>query len=127
MLHFRWANDRRDKFLHFGIVGQVRFQLKDVVKRANSAHLCAIASLQQMRRMSQHSSFSQEVGVLRSLLPTSLFEHLSMGQARHPSTQQDDTLCVIRALVPTFAVQPPHVCHRLETGLSPLARTCSRT
>ena len=35
-----------------------------------------------------------------------------MGQARNPSTQRDHTLCVIRALVPTVAVQPPHVCHR---------------
>ena len=36
---------------------------------------------------------SQGVGVLRSLVPTSLFECMSMGQARNPSTQRDHTLC----------------------------------
>ena len=34
---------------------------------------------------------SQGVGVVRSLLPTSLFEHLSMGQAVNPPTQRDHT------------------------------------
>ena len=32
---------------------------------------------------------------------------------------------MVRALTPTLAVQPPHVCHRPEAGLSSLARTCS--
>ena len=41
----------------------------------------------------------------------------SMGQARNPSTQRDHTLCVIRALVPTVAVQP-HVCHRRDWAVS---------
>ena len=40
------------------------------------------------------------VGVLRSLLPTSSFEHVSMGQAIHPSTQQDQR--AVRALMPTL-------------------------
>ena len=62
---------------------------------------------------------SQGVGVLRSLLPASLFEHLSMGQACNSSTQRDHTLCVSRALMPTLAVHPPHVCHRQEPGQSP--------
>ena len=61
---------------------------------------------------------TQGIGVLRSLSPTSLSEHLSMGQARNPPTQ-GTTLSVIRALVPTLAVHPPHVCHRRETGQSP--------
>ena len=69
---------------------------------------------------------SQGVGVLRSLLPTSLFEHLSMGQVVHPPTQ-GTTLNEVRALTPPLPVQPPHVCHRQETGQSPQARTCSRT
>ena len=56
-------------------------------------------------------SHSQVVGVLLSLLPTSLFEHLSMGQGRNPPTLET-TLCVSRALMPTLAVLPPHVCHR---------------
>ena len=56
-------------------------------------------------------SHSQGVGVLLSLLPASLFEHLSMGQARNPPTLAT-TLCVSRDLMPTLAVQPPHVCHR---------------
>ena len=54
---------------------------------------------------------TQRVGVSRSLLPTSLFGHLSMGQARNPPTL-GTTLCVSRALMPTLAVKPPHVCHR---------------
>ena len=44
-----------------------------------------------------------------------------------PSTDtMDHTLCVVRALVPTLAVQPPHVCHRRATGQSPWARACSK-
>ena len=54
---------------------------------------------------------TQGVGVSHSLLPASLFEHMSMGQARNPPTL-GTTLCVSRALMPTLAVQPPHVCHR---------------
>ena len=41
-----------------------------------------------MRRVSEHFPFSQAVGVLRSLLTASLFEHPSMGQARNPPTQR---------------------------------------
>ena len=33
----------------------------------------------------------------------------------------------VRALMPTLASSPPHVCHRQGTGLSPQARKCSRT
>ena len=44
-----------------------------------------------------------------------------------PTDAKDHTLCVVRALMPTSAALPPHVCHRQETGLSPLARTCSKT
>ena len=67
------------------------------------------------------------VGVLRSLLPTSMFRapidepgfpHLDM---------RDHTGCAVRALMPTLASSPPHVCHRQGTGLSPMTRTCSRT
>ena len=54
---------------------------------------------------------TQGVGVSHSLLPASLFEHMSMSQARNPPTL-GTTLCVSRALMPTLAVQPPHVCHR---------------
>ena len=68
----------------------------------------------------------KEVGVIRSLLPTPLFEHMSMGQAR-PTDTLDHTVCAIRALMPTLVVQVPHVCHRQETGPSLWARTCSAT
>ena len=68
---------------------------------------------------------AQGVGVSSSLLPASLFKHCSTG---HPPTDAEDhTLREIRAVMPTVAVLPPHVCHRLETGLSSLAYTCSRT
>ena len=40
----------------------------------------------RLRRDTLFSSCSQSVGVLRSLLPASLFEHLSMDQARNPPT-----------------------------------------
>ena len=47
--------------------------------------------------------YTQGVGVSVSRLPASLFEHLSMGQARNPPTL-GTTLCVSRALMPTLAV-----------------------
>ena len=43
------------------------------------------------------------------------------GQARNRATQRI-IVCVVRALMPTLAALPPHVCHRRETGLSPMAR-----
>ena len=49
------------------------------------------------------------------------------GPRSQPTDALDHTSRVSRALVPTLSVLPPHVCHRQETGLSPLARTCSRT
>ena len=57
------------------------------------------------------SSLTQRVGVSRSFSPASLFEHLSVGHAFHPPTPRD-THCVVRALTPPLAAQPPHVCHR---------------
>ena len=70
---------------------------------------------------------TQGVGVSRSRLPTSLFEHLSMGQASHPPTK-GTTLSVSSVL--SCPLWP--CAHRMcviakETGLSPLASTCSRT
>ena len=58
----------------------------------------------------------QGVGVSHSLLPASLFEHLSMGQARSRPTQEDHILCAVRALMPQSALFPPHVCHRQRDG-----------
>ena len=49
-----------------------------------------------------------------------------MGQANNSSTF-GTAPSVFCALTPHQAVQPPQVCHRLETGQSPLARTCGRT
>ena len=57
---------------------------------------------------------AQGLGLMLTL--ASLLEHLSMGQAFHPQTPRDHTLCDIRAVTPTLAVWPPHVCHRQETG-----------
>ena len=71
---------------------------------------------------------AQGVGALHSLLPASLSEHQTIGQAFCPHQHQGTTpLRTVRALMPTLAVLPPHVCHRQKTGLSPLARTCSKT
>ena len=64
--------------------------------------------------------------VLRSCLPASLSEHLSVDYFLNPLIQRDRTLCVVRALVPSLAALPPHVCHRPETGLSLLAPTCKQ-
>ena len=63
----------------------------------------------------------QRVGVSRSTLPASLFEHLSTGQEfhRHQRTK-------VRALMPNVARSPPPVSHCQRTGLSSQARTCSR-
>ena len=44
-------------------------------------------------------------------------EHMSMGQAFHPPTQLSPHQCAVRALTPTLAVYPLHVCHRQGTGL----------
>ena len=63
---------------------------------------------------------SQGVGVLHSRLPASLFEHVSMGQDRNPPTQRT-TLCVF------FVLSGPLCVIIKETGLSPLARTFTRT
>ena len=52
------------------------------------------------------------VGVLRSCLPASLCRAPIDGPSFPPSDAKDHTLCVVRALVPTLAVLPPHVCHR---------------
>ena len=70
---------------------------------------------------------SHGVGVLRSCLPASLCRAPIHGPSSEPTDTKGHTHCVSRALMPTLAVLPRHVCHRRETGLSPLARTCSRT
>ena len=67
------------------------------------------------------------VGVLRSLLPTSMFRAPIDEPGFPPIDIRDHTECAVRALMPTLASSPPHVCHRQGTGLSPMARTCSRT
>ena len=43
--------------------------------------------------------------------------------ARLPSHRHQGTQCSPCPHAPTLATQPPQVCHRRETGLSPLART----
>ena len=47
--------------------------------------------------------------------------------ATHPHQGEYNTSCVVRARMTTLAAQPHHVCHRRETRLTPLARSCSRT
>ena len=70
---------------------------------------------------------AQGVGVLLSLLPASLFEHLSMGQTCNPPTQRT-TLSVLSVLsCPLWPCSHRMCVIAKETGLSPLARTCSRT
>ena len=44
------------------------------------------------------------------------------GPGLQPTDMRDHTKCVVRALRPTLAPSPRHVCHRQETGLSPQAR-----
>ena len=56
------------------------------------------------------------IGVLRSLLPVSLFEHLFDGPSSPPTDAEDHALCAVRSLTSTLAVSLPHVCHRLEMG-----------
>ena len=72
-------------------------------------------------------SFSLPVGVLRSLLPATMFRALVDEPGFPPTDKIDHTECAVRALMPTLASSPPHVCHRQGTGLSPVTRTCSRT
>ena len=68
----------------------------DVVKCCLCHWSCLVAAFSLFVRI-------QRVGVLRSLLPAFLFEHVSMGQAHNPPTL-GTTLCVSRALVPTLAM-----------------------
>ena len=85
---------------------------------SNSSAMCFVLWRCLCLPCFQHAS-SQGVGVLRSFSPTSLFEHMSMGQARNPP-QHWITLRVYPVLLcplwPCF--------HRMcvitkETGLSP--------
>ena len=55
---------------------------------------------------------AQRAGVLRSHLPASLFRAPVDGPGSQPTDIRNHTKCVSRALVPTLAVYPPHVCHR---------------
>ena len=58
--------------------------------------------------------------------PRPCLEHSPVGQACRPLAQKDHSQSVVRALMPTLAVQLLHVCHHQETGPSPLAHTCNR-
>ena len=51
----------------------------------------------------------------------------STSRGSSSSSRHDLTQCVVGALAPTFAVPPPDACQRQETGLTPLARTCTKT
>ena len=70
-----------------------------------------VRSCTSAKQMSGPFSFSQGVRGSLSLVPTSLFEHLSMGQASNPPTQRTRT---VRGPCshPPLAALPPHVCHR---------------
>ena len=57
----------------------------------------------------------------RPCLSTCRWARLATHRHNGPPTQR-----AVRALMPTLAASPPHVCHRRQTGLSPLARTYSR-
>ena len=54
---------------------------------------------------------------------SSTYRWATLSNHQHKGT----TLKEVRALTPPLAVKPPHVCHRRETGHSPLARTRSKT
>ena len=51
--------------------------------------------------------FLQGLGVLRSLLPASLFDHVLMCHAAHPQTQWTTQHGELRAFRTAVAVQPP--------------------
>ena len=69
--------------------------------------------------------FTQGVGVLLSLLPTSLCRARVDGPVCPPTDTKDHTN--LKSVPPNLAVWPPHVCHRQRDWPSPHARTCSRT
>ena len=64
---------------------------------------------------------------LRQRLPTSLFGASIDGSGSSSTDAQDHTSCVVRGLMLPQSTQPPHVCHRQNAGLSPLAGTRSWT
>ena len=61
---------------------------------------------------SSRSSCHKVSGSYVHRCPRPCFEHLSMGRGSQPTDALDHTSCASRALMPTLAVQPPHVCHR---------------
>ena len=50
------------------------------------------------------------IGVLRSLLPTTMFRAPIDEPGFPPTDIRDHTKCAVRALMPTLASSPPHVC-----------------
>ena len=73
-------------------------------------------------------SLAQGVGVLRSLLPASLCRAHVDGPSFPPTDAVDHTLRVKPVLsCPTWPCNHRMCVIAKETGLSPLARTCSRT
>ena len=88
-------------------------------------HPCT--STKTMRRVPDSFAYSQRVGVLRSLLPASLFEHLSMSQACHPPTHWT-TLCLQSVLSSPFQARSHRMCViGKKLGCLLRAHTCSRT
>ena len=93
---------------------------------------CSVSGPHEMSVLREHKTFLictcswfMVVGVMCSLLPASMSEHLSMGPSCPPTLRTT----TMRKSVLSCLLQlgnHPHVCHRHVTGLSPLARTCSR-
>ena len=106
-------------------LSQVRFLSKSVVKRASSVHKCAVAHEQECV-VCLSLSCCQREGSDVHFCPrpcSSTFRRAKLA----PTDTEDQNQGVVRALTPPLAVLLPHVCHRQETGLSPLTRTCCRT
>ena len=72
-------------------------------------HMEAAVPMAQL--LDQSKNEREGVGVLRSILPTSSFRALVDGPGSQPTDIRNHTKCVVRALGPTLAVWPPHVCN----------------
>ena len=71
-----------------------------------------VATVGTTHKLEGACRFSQRVRILRSLLPTSSFRARVDGPSSQPTDMRNHTKCAVRALMPTLAVYPPHVCHR---------------
>ena len=105
---------------HVSVARQVKF----LVLRCN---VCSVFHTDVFLHFLFACLLQSGVGVLRSLLPASLFEHLSMGQANNPPTRSTTVLRSPFSHCPRWPRGHRIVCCRRGTGLSSWSHTSRNT